>query len=429
MIKLIKEFDEFDQIKKRSERGNADIKKAADILGITVRDLINDAADFVGKDAKSITAFDVAHLVNSCKGYEAAKSVFKESKVSHRRRTMKESTYQLMIPHQLAHGLEVEISKGDYELTVLTLMNCWKAIHDLIPDEYSMHDLDKNLIPLDIMYRKLESGESANPKYEINCLLDDFYDFCDKSGILCGSIGNSRKFFNERLGIRKKKVMKESAGGTVVLSGLNTDVIPVVDFGCYWGPLKDALDDVFVYDFIELDNIDPDDEYYDEIVELVDEKYDGSDEFYNQVLRYAPKTIQDAFNEYGIEMQVIPSSCKWYHPREYNFGDDCIEFDAKVNTAWVENKFREFSGNPDFSKFLKKEFSSYDGFISFMPDDVDSYSDILDPNSSDYWKAVSAIVGYIISLDPSIREDATEGLYEDVICNADFVRCSSLDIY
>ena len=64
-----------------------------------------------------------------------------------------------------------------------------------------------------------------------------------------------------------------------------------------------------------------------------------------------------------------------------------------------------------------------------MPDDVDSYSEILDPNSSDYWKLVSAIVGYIISLDPSIREDATEDLYEDVMSNADFVRCSSLDIY
>ena len=233
---------------------------------------------------------------------------------------------------------------------------------------------------------------------------------------------------DERKPMRKRGI-RESAGGTVVLNNLNTDVIPVVDFGCYWGTLKDALEDVFVYGFINLDAIDPDDEYYDEIVELVDSKYDGRDEFYDQVLRYAPSTIQDAFNEYGIEMQVIPSSCKWYHPREYNFGDDCIEFDAKVNTAWVENKFREFSGNPDFSKFLKKEFSSYDGFISFMPDDVDSYSEILDPNSSDYWKAVSAIVGYIISLDPSIREDATEDLYEDVMSNADFVRCSSLDIY
>lgn len=228
---------------------------------------------------------------------------------------------------------------------------------------------------------------------------------------------------------KSKNIIKESADGTVVLSKTNTDVFPVVDFGCYWGLLKDALDDVFVYDYINLDAIDPDEEYYDEIVELVDEKYDGRDEFYDQVLRYAPKTIQDAFNEYGIEMQVIPSSCKWYHPREYNFGDDCIEFDAKVNTAWVENKFREFSGNPDFSKFLKKEFSSYDGFISFMPDDVDSYSEILDPNSSDYWKLVSAIVGYIISLDPSIREDATEDLYEYVMSNPDFVRCSSLDIY
>ena len=239
------------------------------------------------------------------------------------------------------------------------------------------------------------------------------------------------KLINESDGRKpmRKRGIRESVGGTVVLNNLNTDVIPVVDFGCYWGTLKDALDDVFVYDFINLDAIDPDDEYYDEIVELVDEKYDGRDYFFNQVLRYAPSTIQGAFDEYGIKMQVIPSSCKWYHPREYNFSDDCIEFAAKVDTAWVENKFREFSGDPNFSKFIKKEFSSYDGFISFMPDDVDSYSEIPDPDSPHYWKLVSAIVGYIISLDLSIREDATEDLYEDVMSNADFVRCSSLDIY
>ena len=310
MIKLVNESDEFDQIKKRSERGNADIKKAADILGMTVRDLINDAADFVGKDSKSVTSFDVAHLVNSVRGYEAAKSVFKESKSSRRRRTM-----------------------------------------------------------------------------------------------------------------------RESVGGTVVLKNLDTSVIPVVDFGCYWGELRSVLDDVFVYEYIELDNIDPDDEYYDEIVELVDEKYDGTDAFYDQVLRLAPGYIQDALDEYGAKIKVIPSSCKWYHPREYNFGDDVIQFDASVDTAWVDNKFRELSRKPDFAKYLKKEFSSYDGFISFMPDDVDSYNELLDPNSSDYWKVVCAIVGYLISEDTSIRDHALYDLEDTLLSNPDFIRCSSYDIF
>ena len=241
------------------------------------------------------------------------------------------------------------------------------------------------------------------------------------------------KEFDEFDQIKKRsgrRTMKESSGGTVVLSGLNTDVIPVADFGCYWGLLKDVLDDVFVYDCINIDELDPDDyEYYDEIVELVDSKYNGVDDFNAQVLRLAPKTIQDAFDEYGIKMQVIPSSCKWYNPREYNFGDDNIVFDAKVDTAWVENKFNEFREDDDFHSFLRKEFSDRSGFISFMPNSAYEYEELLDPSNKDYWKLVSAIVGYIISLDPSIREDATEHLYYDVVENPDFVTCSSLDIY
>lgn len=227
----------------------------------------------------------------------------------------------------------------------------------------------------------------------------------------------------------KKRGIRESVDGTVVLKNMDTDIFPVVDFGCYWGNLKGALDDVFVYDFINLDAIDPDDEYYDEIVELVDEKYDGRDEFFDQVLRLAPSYIQDAFDDYGAKIKVIPSSCKWYHPREYNFSDDTIQFDASVDTAWVENKFRELSRKPDFANYLKREFSSRDGFISFMPDDVDSYNELLDPSNDNYWKVVSAIVGYLISEDTSIRDHATYDLEDSVLSNADFVRCSSLGIY
>ena len=226
----------------------------------------------------------------------------------------------------------------------------------------------------------------------------------------------------------RKRGIRESVGGTVVLKNLDTSVIPVVDFGCYWGELGSALDDVFVYEYIHLDNIDPDHEYYDEIVELVDSKYDGTDEFFNQVLRLAPGYIQDALNEYGAKIKVIPSSCKWYHPREYNFGDDVIQFDASVDTAWVDNKFRELSRKPDFANYLKREFSDRSGFISFMPNDVDSYNELLDPNSSDYWKVVCAIVGYLISEDTSIRDDALYDLEETLLTNPDFIRCSGLGI-
>jgi hypothetical protein len=228
---------------------------------------------------------------------------------------------------------------------------------------------------------------------------------------------------------KTRRGIKESVGGTVTLKGMNTDIIPVVDFGCYGGILSYALDDVFVYDCIELDAFDPDSEYYDDVVELVNDKYDGREEFYAQVLSYAPSTIQDAFNEYEIAATVVPNSCKWDNPQFYNYRDDSIEFDMTVDTGWVESKFREFSNNSAFRKCLKDNFSSRDGFISFMPDSVDEYNELLDPNNKEYWKVVSALVHFIVSEDPSIREDITSELEEYVSSNGDYVHCSWYEIY
>ena len=227
----------------------------------------------------------------------------------------------------------------------------------------------------------------------------------------------------------KKLRLNESNGGGALLRRMNTDILPVVDFGCYGGLLKDALDDVFVYDYIELDAFDPEDEYYDDVVELVNSKYDGRDVFFDQVLRYAPATIQKAFDEYEMKITVIPDSCDWNHPRYYNYSDDVIEFDATVDSAWLVGKFNELRRDPEFKKFLSRNFSSRDGFISFMPDDVSEFEEIMSPTNKDYWKVVCAVVQFMVSQDRSIMEDVTTELLCDVEDNADYVRCSSMGIY
>lgn len=225
--------------------------------------------------------------------------------------------------------------------------------------------------------------------------------------------------------VRKLHLKENSNGGIVTLKNMNTDVIPVVDFGCYGGMLSDVLDDVFVYDAVNINAFDPSDEYYDEVAQLIADEYDGTDEFYNQVLSYAPSKIQEAFNEYGIPAQVVSGSCRWNHPRFYNYSDDCIEFDMTIDTGWVRAKFNEFSNDSKFRKFIDDTFSSRSGFISFMPDDVDSYSALLDSDSGEYWKVVSAIIQYIISEDVSIRNDITMDLVYDIEENADYVSMRS----
>lgn len=226
-----------------------------------------------------------------------------------------------------------------------------------------------------------------------------------------------------------RRYVRANAGGTVTLKDMNTDVIPVADFGTYGGSLASELEDVFVYDAVNEDALDPNDEEYDVIMELIADKYDGTDAFFNQVLEYAPATIQASFDDYEIPATVVSGSCKWNRPRFYNYSDDVIEFDMTIDTNWVESKFREFSNDPKFKSFLKDNYSSRSGFISYMPNNTFEYESILDPNDADYWKLVSAIITYIVDADPSIRESAMLDLEDDLVSNADYERFSTLGIY
>ena len=214
--------------------------------------------------------------------------------------------------------------------------------------------------------------------------------------------------------------------GTVTLKDTNTDVMPVVDFGTYGGMLSWALEDVFDYDAVNLEAFEGS-EYYDEVAQLIEDQYSGVDEFLNQVLDYAPDYIQQAFDEYEIQAKVVPGSCQWYHPSYYNYEDDSIVFDMEVDTAWVESKLAEFSDDPGFKDFLRKEFSSRSGFISYMPNDISEYSELLDPDAPEYWKVVSAIVQFIVSENMSIREGVTQDLLEAVESNANYVSMRSFD--
>jgi len=216
---------------------------------------------------------------------------------------------------------------------------------------------------------------------------------------------------------------------TMTLKNMNTNILPVADFGTYSGGLTYAMDDVFVWDCIIVEALNPDAEEYEEIMQLIAEKYNGIDDFFKLVLECAPETIQSAFDEYEIPVQIIPDSCKWDRPQFYNYRDDCIDFDMIIDTDWVESQFGKLSNDPEFEKFIKDNYSSRDGFISFMPNTIYEYEEILSSKGDDYWKIISAIVTYMVHCDPSIPNYVMSDLEEALMINADYVRCSDLGIY
>ena len=219
---------------------------------------------------------------------------------------------------------------------------------------------------------------------------------------------------------------------TVVLKNIGTDVLPIMDFGTYGGPLSIASEDVFDYYACDVENIknsDMDPEDIAGALELIEEQYDGRDAFEDQVLRLAPKYLQSALDEYGIKASIVPGSCHWYHPREYNFRDDSMDFDLEVDTDWVATTFAALADNPEFQDCIREHFSSRSGFISFIPNTVSELEELLDPDSSDYWKVVATIITYYVDQNPDIAKDTTDDLVEYLSGNPDYATFSMYGIY
>ena len=163
-------------------------------------------------------------------------------------------------------------------------------------------------------------------------------------------------------------------------------------------------------------------------MELIAEKYVGYEEFNKQVLEDAPYYIQQAFDDYNIPAKVVAGSCSWWHPREDNFADECINFDLEINTDWVAKTFMELSKDEDFIEFIKSKYTSRSGFISFMPNSIEGFNEYISPDDHEYWKVVSAIVSYLVDIDPSVKEDVMDEMYEDLRGSGNFVTYSDLNM-
>ena len=213
-----------------------------------------------------------------------------------------------------------------------------------------------------------------------------------------------------------------------LLRGMNTRTLPLVDFGCRHGKLSYIYDDIFVARCYTESDFSPNNDYYDEIIGLIRDDYDGTDTFYDQVLRSADQYINESLSDYGIPANVRSNSCTWDIPRS-GWYDTAIEFDLDLDLDWVDDTFMELKDDPDFIQYVKDTFRSRDGFISYIPDNIAELKELLDPTDSEYWKVVAVLIKYFIYCDESVADNVSEELIEDIQGNADFTTCSELEIY
>lgn len=91
------------------------------------------------------------------------------------------------------------------------------------------------------------------------------------------------------------------------------------------------------------------------------------DDFKKLMVDKAEEAIRYALDDLGTPYTSLIMG-GFHSPREYNFSTDWIEFELEMEDDYVETIKRNVRNDEDsFFRFTKKEFGSYDGFISFFP--------------------------------------------------------------
>lgn len=103
-----------------------------------------------------------------------------------------------------------------------------------------------------------------------------------------------------------------------------------------------------------------------------------------------------------------------YHPSYYNFCTDSIVFNFNYSND-LKHWFHSYAitWKEEFEKFLADNYTSYDGFISFTPN---NWNEWLEEWSRDEWRSVSAFLNFLIHWN--IDEYEREALHSDFEDNA-----------
>lgn len=173
-------------------------------------------------------------------------------------------------------------------------------------------------------------------------------------------------------------IVKEDKETGTIRQSLNTGVLPIVNVDLY------SLYSSGWFDNLVLD--DDSNAKFDEIIQDI-----------------APRFIKETLQDILPSVEIYATGV--YHPREYNFSGDELEFDLVVN-ANEYNALKEKALSSDmFETYLKDNYSSRSGFISSMPDDIDEF------NNADEWKQMVQVI--MFALKDTALTDVNEAYLND----------------
>lgn len=152
--------------------------------------------------------------------------------------------------------------------------------------------------------------------------------------------------------------------------------------------------------------------------ELGEALYEVKDEyikdFKNAVVDYGIDKINEILSEGSIVNlfgKCKAENGKLSSPRFYNYENDSIEFDLIVPDEVIE-QIRNEKYDDKFFKWIKENYGSYDGFISFFPYSKEKFEDATKTNGLDLSRAVAMVM--MKAVEDNISEE------EIVIYQRDF---------
>jgi len=125
----------------------------------------------------------------------------------------------------------------------------------------------------------------------------------------------------------------------------------------------------------------------------VDYKHDALMQSIAQEYQHNADHILSELNTPFIEKIVFDGT--FFSPGEYNFQTDQLDFTVDIDKTKLLDTVNKLKDNKEFAQFLRDNYSSYDGFISFTPNNYQELYDAIIKNDEELEQAVSALITYL----------------------------------
>ena len=135
-------------------------------------------------------------------------------------------------------------------------------------------------------------------------------------------------------------------------------------------------------------------------------------EYHDIIVSNTVDTIKEVLKDNSINCTIKNASFE--SPTYYNYGGDWVNFDLYLCDSTLQ-KMKSIAYDDDFIQWIKDQYKSYSGFISFMPYSKKTYVEKLE---NDLERCFGAYISYLTKDEAeTIKESLIDGILDDVACN------------